>query len=134
VVYEAAEEPGGRIVTEVYKGEDGRIEFRAEFGPMRIEPQHQPHLAALLKLTGIGEADGPLLTDFPPYSSPASENEPLYALEGDESTLKTPLDLLNLAFIRAFGRLTIKLPVDAATLRQGGVRALQMSLNEDIAR
>jgi monoamine oxidase len=85
-----------------------RIEyFRAEFGPMRIEPRDQPLLHALLKELGIKEqvpGDEESLDDLVPFSSYASEDpmEPRFTLQEEEAKQKTPFDLMILALRRIF--------------------------------
>ncbi|MDN5752527.1 MAG: FAD-dependent oxidoreductase [Nitrosospira sp.] len=81
--------------------------FRAEFGPMRIEPRHQPLLRALLDELNIkeqvpGEEDS--LDDLVPFSSYASEDpmEPRFTLSEEEAKQKTPFDLMILALRRIF--------------------------------
>jgi monoamine oxidase len=110
-VFERMGEFGGRICSKTY-GVD-QPEFIAEFGPMRIEPDQQRLLQELLKeLKIVGKQDttsdaAARLTDFPAYASPPSLNEPTFLLSGDESTQATPLDLLQLAFVRIMGRLAV---------------------------
>ena len=78
--------------------------FRAEFGPMRIEPRDQMLLRHLLEDLGITEpqsskkSDGDLVK-FPPYlaEEPA---ESTYHLTGEEAEQHSPLDLLLLAVRR----------------------------------
>ena len=131
-IYEAYSKLGGRICTEHF-GSGSKVEFDAEFGPMRIEPEHQELLKALLDDLGIAEkqqapcetqadkevanskastdseelpdAPAAYLVDFPPYASPVDLHEPRYDLSGEERDQKTALDLLKLAFVRVFGRL-----------------------------
>ncbi|HET7062179.1 MAG TPA: FAD-dependent oxidoreductase [Nitrosospira sp.] len=79
--------------------------FRAEFGPMRIEPRDQPLLQALLDELGIREqvpGAKPSLDDLIPFSSYASEEppEPRFTLQGEEANQETPLDLMILALRR----------------------------------
>ncbi len=121
-IYEAYSKLGGRICTEHF-GSGSKVEFDAEFGPMRIEPEHQELLKALLDDLGIAEKqqapcetqadkevanvkastdseevpDTPAayLVDFPPYASPVDLHEPRYDLSGEERDQKTALDLLN---------------------------------------
>ncbi|RVE82855.1 flavin monoamine oxidase family protein [Sinorhizobium meliloti] len=128
-VYEASSKAGGRICTEqVCEGSE--VEFDAEFGPMRIEPEQQELLKALLadleikekqhettsqsasshgeiitESTKAPDAQTACLIDFPPYASPVDLHEPRYDLSGEEQEQKTTLDLLKLAFVRIFGRL-----------------------------
>lgn len=93
-------------------GEDveklSRIEyFRAEFGPMRIEPRDQPLLHALLDELGIKEqapGEEESLDDLVPFSSYTSEDpmEPRFTLREEEAKQKTPFDLMILALRRIF--------------------------------
>lgn len=112
----------------------GIAEFVAEFGPMRIEPEQQPLLDELLTQIDIKDPHEkqkspsdtvkpdpvqpgtvmpqatkapPYLVDFSPYTSPTSDNEPIYPLEGEESSQQSPMDLLKLAFARILGRLVV---------------------------
>jgi Flavin containing amine oxidoreductase len=78
----------------------------AEFGPMRIEPQHQPHLKSLLTDLGIREkdVDDPKekwsdLVPFRPYQAPRLV-EPTFSLEGEEGEQETQIDLLLLGLRR----------------------------------
>ncbi len=123
-VYEANDFFGGRIETwtidlnpyspqvvtvdrpyaaEVESGRKSHF-YRAEFGPMRIEPRVQPHLRALLEHLGIAEPRSAERRDedlvkFPPYTSePTPDAE--YHLLGEEAEQKSPLDLLLLAVRR----------------------------------
>jgi hypothetical protein len=78
--------------------------YRAEFGPMRIEPRDQPRLASLLDDLDIREPsrrqpqDGDLIK-FPAYVSEAP-TEPKYSLVGEEADQHSLLDLLLLAVRR----------------------------------
>ena len=81
--------------------------FRAEFGPMRIDPRDQPLLQALLgeleiKEPAPGEEES--LDDLIPFSSYTSEDpmEPRFTLRGEEAKQKTPFDLMILALRRIF--------------------------------
>jgi hypothetical protein len=81
--------------------------FRAEFGPMRIEPRHQPLLQALLDELKIKEpvpGAEESLDDLVPFSSYASEDplEPRFTLPEEEAKQKTPFDLMILALRRIF--------------------------------
>ncbi|MDE2366602.1 MAG: FAD-dependent oxidoreductase, partial [Betaproteobacteria bacterium] len=81
--------------------------FRAEFGPMRIEPRDQPLLRALLSELGIREqvpGEEESLDDLVPFSSYASEDpmEPRFNLREEEAQQKTPFDLMILALRRIF--------------------------------
>lgn len=76
--------------------------FRAEFGPMRIEPRDQPLLKALLDELGIREqipGEKESLDDLVPFSSYASEEpmDPRFTLREEEAQQKSPLDLMILA-------------------------------------
>src|SRR5262245_43538668 len=98
-LFEASNRVGGRIRTirldkhnrelrgdEWNKTKD-KLEFYAEFGPMRIEPDKQRLLKALLDYVEIVEheyepEDGrPYLKEFPPYTSPQSSHDPKFDLE-----------------------------------------------------
>src|SRR5687768_658772 len=81
--------------------------FRAEFGPMRIEPRDQPLLQTLLNELGIREPDPgekESLDDLIPFSSYASDDlmEPRFTLREEEAEQKTPFDLMILALRRIF--------------------------------
>ncbi|MDQ3186677.1 MAG: FAD-dependent oxidoreductase [Pseudomonadota bacterium] len=81
--------------------------FRAEFGPMRIEPRHQPLLQALLDELEIREpvpGHEESLDDLVPFSSYVSEDpmEPRFTLREEEAKQKTPFDLMILALRRIF--------------------------------
>ncbi len=83
-----------------------KLEFYAEFGPMRVELDKQLLLKSLLNFLGIVEkpADDenfnePYLKEFPPYTSPGSPSDPRYELRPDEQG-KKPLELLKLAVLR----------------------------------
>ena len=78
----------------------------AEFGPMRIEPDHQPYLRELLTRLGITAFDGSQekwtdLIPFPPYQGPPPD-EPQFTLEDEEALQTTLVDLLLLALRRSF--------------------------------
>jgi hypothetical protein len=80
--------------------------YRAEFGPMRIEPRDQPLLGELLELLDICEprtrqTHDEDLIKFPPYVSEAP-TEPKYSLVGEEAEQHSLLDLLLLAVRRIF--------------------------------
>jgi len=122
LVFEGSPRFGGRIYTqrvsaqmEQQKEEDfSKLEFYAEFGPMRIEPEQELLRDLVIKRLNIQETtDGheneAHLVDFPAYASPASEQEPHYALIGAENDQKTPLDLMMLAFARILGQLTVSI-------------------------
>jgi hypothetical protein len=93
----------GREVEKVSKVEY----FRAEFGPMRIEPRDQPLLEALLSELGIREqvpGEEESLDDLVPFSSYISEDpmEPRFTLREEEAQQKTPFELMILALRRIF--------------------------------
>lgn len=78
--------------------------YRAEFGPMRIEPRVQPMLHGLLDALGITEPHSAEKRDedlvkFPPYTS-EEVPDASYKLTGEEAEQKSPLDLLLLAVRR----------------------------------
>ncbi len=80
--------------------------YRAEFGPMRIEPRVQPLLRGLLDTLGISEPESAATRDedlvkFPPYTS-EEPPDASYHLTGEEAEQKSPLDLLMLAVRRIF--------------------------------
>jgi hypothetical protein len=80
--------------------------YRAEFGPMRIEPRDQPLLGGLLSLLDICEPRSRQKRDedlikFPAYASEAPL-EPKYSLVGEEADQHSLLDLLLLAVRRIF--------------------------------
>lgn len=80
--------------------------FRAEFGPMRIEPRDQELLADLLAALGIVEQDTaePLehhLVRFPAYAS-EQPTEPRFTLRGEEAEQSSLIDLLLLGMRRIF--------------------------------
>lgn len=80
--------------------------FRAEFGPMRIEPRDQELLADLLSALGIVEQDTaePLdhhLVRFPAYAS-EQPTEPRFTLHGEEAEQSSLIDLLLLGMRRIF--------------------------------
>jgi len=80
--------------------------FRAEFGPMRIEPRDQEILADLLSFLSIIEQDTrePLdhhLVRFPAYAS-EQPTEPRFTLHGEEAEQSSLIDLLLLAMRRIF--------------------------------
>jgi hypothetical protein len=84
-------------------GSPGEL-FRAEFGPMRIEPRDQPLLKDLLEFLGIREPRGGPesdfdLTGFPAYAS-EPPLEPKFTLHGEEAEQSSLLDLLLLAIRR----------------------------------
>jgi monoamine oxidase len=81
-----------------------RLEFCAEFGPMRLELELQELLKELL-LKKLGMHEKTDLEPFPPYGSPTSEHDPKYELKGEELEQATPFDLLILAVVRVLGRL-----------------------------
>lgn len=78
--------------------------FRAEFGPMRIEPRDQPLLKDLLDHLGIREPQGGPesefdLVGFPAYAA-EEPTEPKFTLQGEEAEQSSLLDLLLLAIRR----------------------------------
>jgi hypothetical protein len=78
----------------------------AEFGPMRIEPDHQPYLKDLLKELKIepGKPGSPKWSDliaFPSYQGPPPD-QPSFDLESEEAAQTTLIDLLLLALRRVF--------------------------------
>ena len=89
-----------------------RLEFNAEFGPMRIELEVQRMLAFLLRRLKIPATNAPPPTEaptpydlvrmqrFPAFSSPASAGDPVYDLKPEEVG-KNPLELLQLGVCRA---------------------------------
>lgn len=81
--------------------------FRAEFGPMRIDPRDQPLLQALLGELEIREpvpGEEESLDDLIPFSSYVSEDpmELRFTLHEEEAKQKTPFDLMILALRRIF--------------------------------
>lgn len=78
----------------------------AEFGPMRIEPAHQPFLRQLLEDLKIAPESGiyPKWSDQVPFSPYQSEapSEPAFRLDGEEADQTTILDLMLLALRRIF--------------------------------
>lgn len=102
-LFEAAPTFGGRIETWTIDLRPGDP-FRAEFGPMRIEPRDQPILRDLLDDLGIGEphsaSESPFdLTGFSPYAA-EEPTEPKFTLTGEEAEQRSLLDLLLLAIRR----------------------------------
>jgi hypothetical protein len=108
--YERSEALGGRIETwsidarNLGAGRSGGGEqFHAEFGPMRIEPRHQPLLKNLLDYLDITELQPPesgkALVSFPAYSA-EDPAEVKFKLEGEEGEQRSLLDLLLLAIRR----------------------------------
>ena len=78
----------------------------AEFGPMRIEPAHQPFLRKLLDDLEITPERGGYhkwsdQVPFSPYLSEAA-SDPAFHLEGEEAEQTTVLDLMLLALRRIF--------------------------------
>src|SRR5262245_55361483 len=78
----------------------------AEFGPMRIEPAHQPFLRKLLDDLHLTPESGPYRkwadqVPFSPYQSEAP-SEPAFHLDGEEAEQTTILDLMLLALRRIF--------------------------------
>ena len=78
----------------------------AEFGPMRVEPAHQPYLRRLLEDLQIVPESGPYRkwSDQVPFSPYASEapSDPAFHLDGEEAQQTTILDLMLLALRRIF--------------------------------
>src|SRR4029077_7734320 len=78
----------------------------AEFGPMRVEPAHQPYLRRLLEDLQITPESGPYRkwSDQVPFSPYASEAPaaPAFHLDGEEAQQSTILDLILLALRRIF--------------------------------
>ncbi len=102
-LFESSDAFGGRIETWSFDLAPGEP-FRAEFGPMRIEPRDQPILKNLLDSLGIGEpqAGAPSdfdLTGFSPYAA-EEPLEPKFTLTGEEAEQRSLLDLLMLAIRR----------------------------------
>ena len=104
----------GQLHATVYP-EPLRDMFVAEFGPMRIEPDHQPYLRKLLDEIGIQEPSPspwaqPKWSDlipFPAYRG-VPPTEPLFSLEGEEGQQTELIDLLLLALRRVFEVLKFK--------------------------
>ena len=80
------------------------VEFCAEFGPMRLELDLQEKLHELLDELEFGPED---LEKFPPYDSPISTHDPKYEMTGEETEQLTPFDLLKLAVLRIFGKISV---------------------------
>nr|WP_256584502.1 FAD-dependent oxidoreductase [Pseudomonas sp. SWI6] len=83
-----------------------KLEFYAEFGPMRVELDKQILLRGLFEHLGIEldarnakDKTGASLVEFPAYASPASVGDPTYELRPEEKG-KTPLQLMQLAMLR----------------------------------
>jgi hypothetical protein len=83
-----------------------KLEFYAEFGPMRVELDKQILLRGLFEHLNIkpdarNEKDKTKasLVEFPAYASPASVGDPSYELRTEEEG-KTPLQLMQLAMLR----------------------------------
>jgi monoamine oxidase len=94
--------------------------FVAEFGPMRIEPDHQPYLGELLHQLGIEpEGDQPKWSDLVPFSPYRGEppTEPRFTLEGEEADQATLIDLLLLALRRVCETLSFNNVKDDAPWR-----------------
>jgi hypothetical protein len=79
----------------------------AEFGPMRIEPEHQPYLRKLLACLGFRQENSVSastwsdLVPFPSYAG-VEPKEPTFTLEGEEAEQTGLIDLLLLALRRVF--------------------------------
>lgn len=86
----------------------------AEFGPMRIEPAHQPFLRQLLDELDIEPESGRYhkWSDQVPFSPYASQtpSEPVFTLEDEEAEQATILDLMLLALRRIFEIVEIEYP------------------------
>jgi hypothetical protein len=119
-LFEASERLGGRIRTIRLNNtnEDAgkqwdpcKLEFCAEFGPMRLELDKQLLVKALLNHLEIkplepGKEAKPHWIDFPSYASPTMASDPKYELRRDEEG-KTPLQLLRMAVLRVIAHLEI---------------------------
>lgn len=118
VLFEASPRLGGRICTLIpgsttekknTRANLTKLEFYAEFGPMRIE-KDQKLLHDLLSELGIAEKVDqrkPHLVPFPAFGSPVSRREPKYELVGAEKDQETPWDLMFLAFARIITGLSV---------------------------
>jgi hypothetical protein len=123
-LFEASGRLGGRIRTirldkdniEFKKGEWSRkkLEFYAEFGPMRIELDKQLLLKSLLDYLSIepkpvtgADGNSPYLERFPAYASPPSIDDPQYKLPPEEAD-KAPLQLLRMALLRIIVHLVVE--------------------------
>ena len=110
-----------------------KLEFCAEFGPMRIELESQPILKYLIGTLNLDK----YTQEFPPYQSPISEQDPQYKLSDEEAAQETPLDLLKLAVVRIIGRLhsgqkTAKPSISVPNNSQLSADALDEKLTEVI--
>ncbi|WP_236181497.1 flavin monoamine oxidase family protein [Pseudomonas sputi] len=83
-----------------------KLEFYAEFGPMRVELDKQILLRGLFEHLDIKpdarnakDKTEASLVEFPAYASPASVGDPSYELRPEEEG-KTPLQLMQLAMLR----------------------------------
>jgi hypothetical protein len=105
--------PTGYSTKEYNKREWDRLEFNAEFGPMRVELDVQRMLGFVLRWLDIPapNAKAPEVKPatahamvrqqrFPAFSSPASTSDPVYDLKPEELG-KNPLELLQLGVCRA---------------------------------
>jgi hypothetical protein len=81
-----------------------RLEFCAEFDPMRLELELQ-ELLEDLPLGKLGMNRESDLEPFPPYGSPTSEHDPKYELKGEELEQEVPIRLIDTAVVRVLGRL-----------------------------
>lgn len=125
VLFEATKRVGGRIRTlrlnknnEPLNAEppnqwtSKNLEFYAEFGPMRIEPDKQLLVKALLdhlEINAESTGNKAYLKDFPAYASPESAHDPQYELRPDEIG-KAPLELLRMALLRVIVHLDVEGP------------------------
>ena len=85
-----------------------RVEFCAEFGPMRLELDLQHELDSLLR-NDLGFKDEDF-EPFPPYDSPVNTHDPKYELKGEEIEQKNPFDLLVLGVVRVMAKIRINNP------------------------
>lgn len=92
---------GGKYIEHMEQLNDQLV---AEFGPMRIEPDHQPYLKTLLDHLNILEEDQlrPTWSDLVPFSPYTGDppEDPQFVLEGEESEQETMIDLMLLGFRR----------------------------------
>jgi monoamine oxidase len=141
LIAESTQHLGGRIwSTRIPEASDhsslqqNRVEFCAEFGPMRLELELQIELGKLLLALGFKRGD---YEPFPPYESPTSEHDPKYEMNGEEREQSTPFDLLILAVVRIFGRLRIeeekKSGAGKSNPEPPGMTSLKAKLNEMLA-
>lgn len=90
-----------------------KLEFYAEFGPMRVELDKQILLRGLFEHLDIKpdarnaqDKTKASLVEFPAYASPASIGDPSYELRPEEEG-KTPLQLMQLAMLRIMMKVTL---------------------------